>query len=351
MAYRAAIVGCGQIGSMLDDDPLRTEIWTHAGAYAASERAELVAASDLDPARLAKCGARWGVGSLYGDYGEMLSAESPDIVSVCTPPSAHTEVVLAAIEAGARGIFCEKPFATSLSEADEMIDAAKSHGVALQVNHTRRWDGVYEDARQRARECSLGQLWSMVGYGDTALFTNAIHLLDMVRYLAGEVREVRANLQLTDIRVVDGYPDPGAMALLTLESGAMAFVRSWAHDRRYHQFEVDLWGEKGRLRVSNDGRDMTFQAYEPSTHNTGYFELSDDAPSIEIEDSGERMLLAVEELIDCLETGTSLRCNGEDGRAAMELIFAIHASSASGRPVSLPLQERTWHWGHEGVMK
>jgi predicted dehydrogenase len=67
-------------------------------------------------------------------------------------------------------------------------------------------------------------------------------------------------------------------------------------------------------------------------------------------ESGERMLRAVEELIDGFETGADLRCSGEDGRAAMELIFAIHASSRSGRPVSLPLRERTWRWGAEGVM-
>ena len=350
MAYRAAVVGCGQIGSMLDDDPLRTGIWTHAGAYAASGRAELVAASDLDATRLANCGERWGVSALYIDYREMLSTESPDLVSVCTPPSGHAEVVLAAIEAGVKGVFCEKPLATSLSEADAMIATAESHGVALQVNHTRRWDHVYADARGRVRGGSLGQLWSMVGYGDTALFTNAIHLLDMVRYLAGEVREVHAHLQPTDIRVVDGYPDPGAVALLALESGAMAFVRSWAHDSRRHQFEVDLWGEKGRLRVSNDGRDVTFQEYEPSPHNTGYFELSEETHLIDSEEPEERMLLAIEELIDCLETGASPRCGGEDGRAAMELIFAIHASSERGRPVHLPLRERTWHWSPEGVM-
>ncbi len=349
MAYRAAIVGCGQIGSMLDDDPLRTEIWTHAGAYAASNKAELVAASDLDSARLAQCGDRWGVRALYADYREMFAAESLDLVSVCTPPSGHSEVVLAAIEAGVRGVFCEKPLATSLSDADAMIDAAKSRDIALQVNHTRRWDHVYEDARRRVREGDLGELWSMVGYGDTALFTNAIHLLDMVRYLAGEVREVHAHLQPTNIRMVDGCPDPGAMTMLVLESGAMAFIRSWAHDSRYHQFEVDLWGEEGRLRVCNDGRASTFQAYEPSAQYTGYFELSDEASSIDIEESRGRMLRAVDELIDGFETGAALRCSGEDGRAAMELIFAMHASSRSGRPVSLPLRERTWRWSTEGV--
>ena len=131
----------------------------------------------------------------------------------------------------------------------------------------------------------------------------------------------------------------------------MAFVRSWAHDSRCHQFEVDLWGGRGRLRVSNDGRDVTFQAYEPSTHSTGYFELSEEAHLTESERSDERMLLAIEELIDCLETGASLRCGGDDGRAAMELIFAIHASSESGQPVRLPLRERTWCWSPEGVMK
>jgi predicted dehydrogenase len=190
----------------------------------------------------------------------------------------------------------------------------------------------------------------VVGYGDTALFTNAIHLLDMVRYLAGEVREVHAYLQTDNIRIVDGHPDPGAIAMLALDSGAVAFVRSWAHDPRYHQFEIDLWGERGRLRISNDGRNATYQAFEPSGHNTGYFELAEEVDQTP-GSSEERMLLAIEELIDHLETGSELRCTGEDGRATMELIFAVHAAAELGLPVRLPLRNRTWRWGPEGVMK
>jgi predicted dehydrogenase len=335
---------------LLDDDPLRKEIWTHAGAYAAAARVDLVAASDLDAGRLETCGERWAVESLYPDYREMLSEEAPDLVSVCTPPAHHAEVVLAAVEAGVRGVFCEKPLAVSLSEADEVLEAVASRGVALQVNHTRRWDRIYEIALQRISAGDLGGLWSVVGYGDTALFTNAIHLLDMVRYLAGDVREVHAYLQQDNIRMVDGYPDPGAVALLALESGATAFVRSWAHAPHFHQFEVDVWGEKGRLRICNDGRDATFQSYEPSSHSTGYFELSAEVH----QDRGpakERMLLAIEELVDHLETGKDLRCSGEDGKAAMELVFAIHAAAESGGPIRLPLQERAWHWSPEGVKK
>ena len=140
------------------------------------------------------------------------------------------------------------------------------------------------------------------------------------------------------------------MALLALDSGATAYVRSWAHDLRYHQFEVDLWGDKGRLRVNNDGRKAVLQLYEPSGHNTGYFELSEEVDQSP-DSSGERMLLAIEELIDHLETGSDLRCTGEDGRAAMELIFAIHAAAEGSHPVHLPLSERTWHWSSEGVKK
>ena len=58
MKFRAGMVGCGRIGSEFDDGPKRKQIATHAGAYSAIDEVELVTASDLDTAKLEKCGRR-----------------------------------------------------------------------------------------------------------------------------------------------------------------------------------------------------------------------------------------------------------------------------------------------------
>ena len=129
--YKAAIIGCGRIASTFDDDPLREHPATHAGAYAAVAGISIVAAADLDKKKLDAFGKKWNCTNLFADYNKMLTSAKPDIVSVCLPTQFHCDAVLAAAKAGAKAIFCEKPIAASLEEADRMIEACKKANVKL----------------------------------------------------------------------------------------------------------------------------------------------------------------------------------------------------------------------------
>src|SRR5262249_55594543 len=101
---------------------------------AAMPEIEVVAGCDIVPAAsdrfVAQWGNRWPRVRVYDDYQTMLERERPDIVSVIIPDHLHTAPVLAAIEFGARGILCEKPLATSVDEADQMVEAVARSGVA-----------------------------------------------------------------------------------------------------------------------------------------------------------------------------------------------------------------------------
>src|SRR5690606_3704370 len=125
--YRAGIVGLSWISA----DPagpathpvLGTAIpFSHASAYAATPGIEVVAACDIDQAASETFRERWNYRwpgmHLYADYREMLQQEQIDFLSVVTPDHLHAEVILAAVEAGVRAIFAEKPLATSLEDAD-----------------------------------------------------------------------------------------------------------------------------------------------------------------------------------------------------------------------------------------
>ena len=147
MRYRTAIIGLGQIGNQLDDDPKRTMVWTHAGAYAAVPGVELIAGADPDGDRLQRFCERRGVAAGYRDYREMLRSENIHLLSVCSPTALHYEMVLEGVRAGVKAIFCEKPLATTVDQAAEMVTACASAGVVLAVNHTRRWEATYIEAK------------------------------------------------------------------------------------------------------------------------------------------------------------------------------------------------------------
>ena len=108
--YNAAIIGCGRIGGMMDDDPKRKKIMTHAASYAHCPDVRLAAASDIDRTRLDSFGKRWQVEYLYTDYTDMLEKEDIDILSICTHSDSHHEIIKKALECndGIKAVFCEK---------------------------------------------------------------------------------------------------------------------------------------------------------------------------------------------------------------------------------------------------
>ena len=132
---RAAIIGTARVGSWYDELLTATPEQipsSHAGCYAAHPRAQLVAGCDLDEERLERFGRKWGVTALYTDFREMLAREQPDLVSVTTSwGHDHAAILPVVAQSGVKGIFSEKPIATSMAEAREIVRVVQAHGVKL----------------------------------------------------------------------------------------------------------------------------------------------------------------------------------------------------------------------------
>jgi hypothetical protein len=117
--YTAGVIGLGRIGFSWDD--------SHYNAYKNHPRIGKVVTCDIEKK------------ADYKDYLEMVKEEHLDIVSVCTPPETHCEIVCG-IAPHVRGIYLEKPIATTLKDADNIIYASRLYGIKLQVNHQRYWN-------------------------------------------------------------------------------------------------------------------------------------------------------------------------------------------------------------------
>ena len=115
------IIGCGRIGSLLEDDPLRGKPCTHAGGFASVSSVKLVAGCDIDPSRLKQFGERWGVDRLYVDHREMLKRENLDIVCIAAWTPLHGRLALDTARSGVKGIFCEKPLTVDVAEGRKLV--------------------------------------------------------------------------------------------------------------------------------------------------------------------------------------------------------------------------------------
>ena len=190
--YRVGIVGCTGIASAPARE-LSHPIFgaaaphSHAAGYNCVPATEVVAVCDLLPERtqefVSKWQHRWLGITQYQDYREMLARENLDIVSVVTSDHRHADITVDAAAAGARAIFCEKPLATTLADADRMIAAIEKHGVHLSVDHSRRWQPQWYEARAAIRNGAIGKVRTVVGKIGGAramLFRNGTHLTDAV---------------------------------------------------------------------------------------------------------------------------------------------------------------------------
>ena len=123
--YRVGIMGCGRIASTMEDE---SDAYTPFRFRARLRHCPTPNSSQVVTGAQRNCTPLENDGdvdALYHDYREMLAKETLDIVCVATHPPLHPEMVIASAEAGAKGIFCEKPMALSIGECDAMIDACE----------------------------------------------------------------------------------------------------------------------------------------------------------------------------------------------------------------------------------
>jgi predicted dehydrogenase len=322
--YRVGVIGCGRIASLLEQETWRGNPNTHAGCYDYCPRTRIVAAADADAERLAAFGRRWGVERLYARWEAMLEQEELEIVSVATYPIPHRDMVVAAAASGVKAIFCEKAMATTLREADAMIDACAARGVQLSINHGRRWDRQYHAVKQLLDEGRIGELQAITLQFSAGLANNGTHYFDMLRYFAGDVAWATGHLH--DAQSLD----PTGSGMFSFRSGVRGLVNGVSGRNAASLFE--LLGSQGRITISEE-RPPRCRLFVPEggALKEEPFPAIPEDERINTFGAGRCVLPAsVENIVESLERGTDSLSTGRDGRAALEMVLAFHESERQG---------------------
>ncbi|MBS7615143.1 Gfo/Idh/MocA family oxidoreductase [Candidatus Bathyarchaeota archaeon] len=338
--YKVAIIGSGGRGKC------------HARAYAVNPEAKIVACADIKKENAEALAAEQGLpkSQIYLDHKEMLRKEKPDIVSVCTWPESHAQMVVDSVETGVKAIFLEKPLAPTWAESKKLYQACVDGGVVLAVCHQRRFAPLFVKARELANNGTIGQLHRVEGFCPN-LFDWGTHWFDMFNFynndqpaewVIGQISyewekpytffgvPVETN-GLSYIKwkngvcglMVTGRNTGGRCANRLIGSkGMIELDVFWNHQ---------IWGEKKEgpiLRVLSE--DSKGWLTPELRYSSG--ELYPYKNSEQMED-----VLAVKDLIECLKTGREPVLAGWKALQATELIFATYESSRRRARVYLPL--------------
>lgn len=349
---RAAIIGPGRIGSTYDDEVVNARspeffrdehrhpgLYTilpvnHAKSYLTTPGFELVAVAGRGQERLQQFAARWSVPGGYDDAERMLSTVRPDVVSICTQSAEKAALTIAAAGAGVKAIIVEKAMATSAAETDAMIEACERTGAMLVINHPFRFSPVVREARALIDAGEIGEIGAVSAWSRGGMIHVGTHTFDMLRYFSGDIDQVVAWGPIES-----QWSDRPADAMIRFHSGATGFV---SHTRdAFPGFEIR--GTRGTISISQAVGESWIVRASPldGTGTRAYPLVAHREPigAASHEMSVTQRLLA--EVRDALGGGPPVNSTGRDGQAALEAGIAALISVKSGKPVALPLSERS----------
>lgn len=331
--YRAAVIGLGMIGGADQEsaDKLGQSVakmdGTHTGAYMKNPRVKIVAGATRDQGRRERYEKRTGA-KTYADWREMIDKEQIDIVSVATYSPTHAEITIGCAQKGIPVIYCEKPVATKLTDAEKMLDAAERNKSLLLFNHQRRTDPNHRRLQQAIAEGQLGDLVSATVQWSTGRLGNVgTHVIDgLIMLTKRRIQAVSATLDLSgrpDCRGSE-FHDPGAFGTLKLEGGMMAAIHAPDY-AKIPGFHTEIYGKQGRAIIK--GLSVTLESADGKIDTWA-------APT----DGITSMDRAVSEIIDQLDGKKPFSISPEESVHVFETIVGFHASHArNGAWTNIPL--------------
>ena len=254
---RFGIIGAGSIARL-----------AHVPAIQQTPEAELVAICQRNRANADELGKEWGVKEIYYDYQDLVKSKNIDAVIVTTPNANHREGVVAAAEEG-KHVLCDKPIATNLKDAREMVEACEENNVKFQMGFSQRFWNQVEIAKELVEKGTIGEVKGfsstfkvrVADYpadtdyrfqtelsGGSSLIDPGIHRIDMARFFMGDIKEVCAEIKHS---VVPQKVDDNAWLLCNFESGATGFISTDIYSPAMDN-TTGLYGSEGTIYVSSE---------------------------------------------------------------------------------------------------
>ena len=349
MGYGFGIIGCGMIANF------------HAKAIADIKGADVVACFDAFP-KSAERFAETNHCTAYASLKDMLADPKVDIVTVCTPSGAHMEPAVAAANAG-KHVIVEKPLEITLNRCDKIINACQKNGVVCSAIFPSRFHESSKVMKKAVEKHKFGTLamadayvkwfrtqeyydsgawrgtWQLDGGG--ALMNQAIHSVDLLAWLMGDVESITAHtatLAHERIEVEDV-----AVATLKFKNGALGTLEASTAAFPGYLKRVELYGSQGSAVLEEED----IKVWDFANPTKADKALLDQMKGKTKTGGGAADPTAIghhghtaqfKDVLKAIKTGTRPAIDGPEGRRSVEIILAVYKAAETGKAVQLPLK-------------
>ena len=337
---KVGVIGCGSIAR-----------YRHLAEYQAHENVEIIAVCDVVQERALEMAEKFGAAA-YTDYQELLKNGEVEAVSICTPNALHAPMSITALQYG-KHVLCEKPMATSLAEAEAMIEAAKVNKKKLMIAHNQRFVPSHHKAHELIQSGDLGKIYSFktsFGHGgpegwsidgaDSWFFDKkqafigamgdlGVHKTDLMRFLLNEeFTEVAAFIETNAKQNTD--VDDNAVFILKTENGIIGtLAASWSYGAKEDNSTI-IYGEKGIMRLEDDPDHSLIIHYtngQTVKENLGGIQTNEEGRQ---EDSG-----VITHFVRSILLDTDPPVNGDEGMKSLKVILGALDSNKTKKIITL----------------
>jgi len=243
----------------------------HIAAYRKLPEYELTALCDLNMELAKEISGENGNVPVYSNYSQMLAEAKPDVVCVATPTDLHCGMTVEAVNAGVKGVYCEKPAAVNMREARAMEKAANDKAVPLAIGHQRRVSAPYAAMRKAILDGLIGDVYLMRGMCAGDMLSDGTHTIDSLLFLNGDCdvawllgQIYRGSKASAEAKQKNRYAyvgtrfghniERGSIACFQLDNGVRCEV--YCGDQllmpgRVYQ-DIEIFGSAGRIWRNND---------------------------------------------------------------------------------------------------
>ena len=353
--YGVGVLGYGMMGSLHSFSYRVLSMFDHK-----IPELRLVAVFGRTEENVRAVAQRYGFECYYTDWRKLVDDNRVNVVNVCTPPSAHVEPSIAAIDMG-KNVICEKPLAARLEDAGKMVEEAERGGGRSMVMFNVRFMPAIQYAKNLIKDGFIGRVYRFTGLypkmshvypkryfswrdslqasGGGPLLDLGIHIADLARFLVGDVKEVSATTETyIEERPVKGTSktrrveiEDSGLVILKFEGGALGVLESTkVGTGGGDSLQIEVNGSDGAIRWSLEKPSSLF-TFSLGEKDSGWKEVRIRTPYPSVSEVWQGHVIGISRFLKSLEEDEAPQPSFREGFKAQEIIDAAYRSSKETR--------------------